>query len=54
MSRRLRKDIEPEDSLEIIDGERIEVAKEIAQVIGEYFDKVIYKKFKKTLKNSKK
>jgi hypothetical protein len=50
MKTRLRKDIAIEDTKNIIEGERREVAKEIATSIGGYLDKAIYKKFKAGLK----
>lgn len=52
MNRRLRKEITAEDADKIIEGERIEVAKKIAQSIGEYLDKALYKIFKEQLKNA--
>jgi len=52
MNRRLRKDITPDDADKIIEGERLDVAKKIAQSIGEYLDKALYKIFKEQLKSA--
>jgi len=50
MKRRLRTDITDANADQIIEGERVQIAQKIAQAIGEYLDKAIYKKFKETLK----
>ncbi|MHA1745788.1 MAG: hypothetical protein ACTSWW_07300 [Promethearchaeota archaeon] len=53
MAHRLRRDIVLNDSFQMIEGERREVAKKIAISIGKRLDKIIYKKFKTNLKKAK-
>ena len=50
MTHRLRREVDLSDTLQMIEGERREVAKKIATSIGKRLDKIIYKKFKANLK----
>jgi hypothetical protein len=50
--RRLHREFQEKDAEQIIEGERVEAAKKIAQSVGEYLDKALYKKFKDTSKKS--
>ena len=50
MGRRLIKEVGEEESKQILEGERLEIAKNIAASIGAYLDKALYKKFKDTMK----
>ena len=48
MGSRLGKSAKPEDLDNLLEGDRIELAKHIAQRIGKLLDNTIYKKFRQT------
>ena len=51
--KRLGKRIIPEESTNLLEGERLEISNKIASSIGNYLDKALYKKFKANIKNRK-
>ncbi|MHA1474790.1 MAG: hypothetical protein ACTSQ5_06345 [Promethearchaeota archaeon] len=51
--KRLGKKIIPEESTNLLEGERLEISNKIASSIGTYLDKALYKKFKANIKNRK-
>ncbi len=51
--KRLGKKILPEESANLLDGERLEISNKIASSIGIYLDKALYKKFKANIKKKK-
>ena len=51
--KRLGKKINPEESINLLEGERLEISNKIARSIGIYLDKALYKKFKANIKKKK-
>ncbi|QEE14979.1 hypothetical protein DSAG12_00802 [Promethearchaeum syntrophicum] len=51
--KRLGKKINPEESKNLLEGERLEVSNKIASSIGIILDKALYKKFKASMKTRK-
>ncbi len=51
--KRLGKKILPNESINLLEGERLEISNKIASSIGNYLDKALYKKFKANIKNKK-
>ena len=51
--KRLGKKIIPEESTNLLEGERLEISNKIASSIGIYLDKALYKKFKANIKTRK-
>ena len=51
--KRLGKKILPEESTNLLEGERLEISNKISNSIGIYLDKALYKKFKANIKNRK-